>query len=51
MITINPAKLLHIDHIVGSIKQGKDADVVLWSENPYQFMQKLRKHLLMENYI
>ena len=34
MVTINPAKLLHIDDKVGSIKVGKDADVVLWSNNP-----------------
>ncbi len=43
MITINPAKLLHIDHIVGSIKQGKDADVVLWSENPLSIYAKVEK--------
>ncbi|MDT8346448.1 MAG: amidohydrolase family protein, partial [Flavobacteriaceae bacterium] len=34
MVTINPAKMLHIDKRVGSIKKGKDADVVLWSSNP-----------------
>ena len=34
MITLNPAKLLHIDHRVGSIKVDKDADLVLWSNNP-----------------
>jgi imidazolonepropionase-like amidohydrolase len=28
MVTINPAKLLHIDDRVGSIKEGKDADLV-----------------------
>ncbi|MBN4070634.1 amidohydrolase family protein, partial [Olleya sp. AH-315-F22] len=33
-VTLNPAKLLHIDDKVGSIKVGKDADVVLWSDNP-----------------
>ncbi|MEL4307353.1 amidohydrolase family protein [Joostella sp. CR20] len=33
-VTINPAKLLHLDDRVGSIKEGKDADVVLWSEHP-----------------
>ncbi|MGJ8667018.1 MAG: amidohydrolase family protein [Patiriisocius sp.] len=33
-VTINPAKLLHIDERVGSIKVGKDADVVLWSDHP-----------------
>jgi len=34
MVTLNPAKLLHIDDRVGSIKEGKDADIVLWSDNP-----------------
>ncbi|MEI9958449.1 MAG: amidohydrolase family protein [Ferruginibacter sp.] len=33
MVTINPAKMLHIDAKVGSIKVGKDADLVLWSDN------------------
>ncbi|WP_415180423.1 amidohydrolase family protein [Nonlabens sp.] len=33
-VTLNPAKLLHIDDRTGSIKTGKDADLVLWSENP-----------------
>jgi imidazolonepropionase-like amidohydrolase len=34
LVTLNPAKMLHIDNKVGSIKVGKDADVVLWSTNP-----------------
>ncbi len=34
MVTLNPAKLLHIDHKTGSIKVGKDADVVIWDDNP-----------------
>src|SRR5204863_992674 len=34
MVTINPAKALHVDDKVGSIKAGKDADLVLWSDNP-----------------
>ena len=34
MITINPAKMLHIDDQVGSITVGKDADLVLWSDHP-----------------
>jgi imidazolonepropionase-like amidohydrolase len=33
-ITLNPAKLLRIDDKVGSIKIGKDADIVLWNQNP-----------------
>ena len=32
--TLNPARLLHVDDRVGSIKEGKDADIVLWNDNP-----------------
>jgi hypothetical protein len=35
LMTLIPAKLLHIDKRVGSIKVGKDADVVLWTDNPF----------------
>ena len=31
---LNPAKLLHIDDEVGSVKVGKSADLVLWSDHP-----------------
>lgn len=34
MVTINPAKMLKLDNRTGSLKPGKDADVVLWSANP-----------------
>ncbi|MDB5221546.1 MAG: amidohydrolase [Chitinophagaceae bacterium] len=34
MVTLNPAKMLHIDNKTGSIKVGKDADLVLWTDNP-----------------
>lgn len=34
MVTINPAKQLHIDKQTGSLEPGKDADVVLWSGDP-----------------
>ncbi len=34
MVTLNPAKMLHVDNKVGSIKAGKDADLVLWTDNP-----------------
>ncbi len=34
LVTLNPAKMLHIDNKVGSLKAGKDADVVLWSADP-----------------
>ena len=40
MVTINPAKMLHVDAKVGSIKEGKDADLVLWSNNPLSIYAK-----------
>lgn len=33
-VTINPAKQLRIDHRVGSLEVGKDADFVVWSSSP-----------------
>lgn len=33
-VTLNPAKQLRIDHRVGSLELGKDADFVIWSGNP-----------------
>jgi imidazolonepropionase-like amidohydrolase len=33
-VTLNPAKLLHLDDRMGSITPGKDADLVIWSDNP-----------------
>lgn len=36
-ITINPAKICKIDDKVGSIKIGKDADIVVYSGSPFDF--------------
>lgn len=33
-VTLNPAKQLRIDHRVGSLEIGKDADFVIWSGDP-----------------
>lgn len=46
MVTLNPAKMLHIDNKVGSIKTGKDADLVLWSDNPLSIYAKAEKTLV-----
>ena len=40
MVTLNPAIMLHVADRVGSIKIGKDADVVLWNENPLSIYAK-----------
>lgn len=42
-VTLNPARMLHIDNKVGSIKPGKDADVVVWSANPLSIYAKAEK--------
>jgi imidazolonepropionase-like amidohydrolase len=46
LVTLNPAKLLHIDNKVGSIKVGKDADVVLWSDDPLSVYAKVEKTII-----
>ena len=40
MVTLNPAKMLHVEEKVGSLKVGKDGDVVLWSDNPLSIYAK-----------
>ena len=41
MVTLNPAKLLHLDDRMGSLKIGKDADIVLWTDNPLSVYAKV----------
>ncbi|MGB0887040.1 MAG: amidohydrolase family protein [Vicingaceae bacterium] len=45
-VTLNPAKLLHLDDKMGSIKVGKDADVVLWSDNPLSIYAVVEKTII-----
>jgi imidazolonepropionase-like amidohydrolase len=46
LVTINPARLLHLDDRTGSIKKGKDADLVLWSDHPLSMYAKAEKTLI-----
>ena len=46
MVTINPATMLHVNDKVGSIKVGKDADVVVWSDNPLSIYAKPEKTIV-----
>ncbi|MDT0540758.1 amidohydrolase family protein [Croceitalea sp. P059] len=46
MVTLNPAKLLHIDDRVGTIEVGKDADLVLWSDYPMSVYAKAEKTII-----
>ena len=39
-ITINPATVMGVDDRVGSIAVGKDADLVLWSGDPLDVLQR-----------
>ncbi|MEX2379553.1 MAG: amidohydrolase family protein, partial [Vicingaceae bacterium] len=42
-VTLNPAKMLHLDDRMGSIKAGKDADLVLWSGHPLSVYSKAKQ--------
>lgn len=46
MVTLNPAKLLHLDETMGSIKVGKSADVVLWTANPLSIYATVDKTII-----
>ncbi len=42
-VTLNPAKMLRVDAKIGSLKIGKDADVVVWSDNPLSIYARAEK--------
>ncbi len=42
-ITINPAETLNIDHMKGQLKEGMDADIVLWDSHPLELQAKVEK--------
>ena len=46
LITINPAKILHMDQRTGSIKVGKDADLVLWTDYPLSIYARASKTMV-----
>jgi len=46
MVTLNPAKALHVADKVGSIKTGKDADIVVWSDNPLSIYAKAEQTIV-----
>jgi len=46
LVTLNPAKLLHLEHRMGSIKPGKDADLVLWTDHPLSVYSRASKTMV-----
>jgi imidazolonepropionase-like amidohydrolase len=40
-ITINPATLLGLEKRIGSIEKGKDADIVLYNGDPFEYLTKV----------
>jgi imidazolonepropionase-like amidohydrolase len=46
LCTINAAKLLGIDHRVGSIEVGKDADLVIWTGHPLSTYSRVETTLV-----
>ncbi|MGC0252355.1 amidohydrolase [Pseudactinotalea sp. Z1748] len=42
-ITLNPAKVIGIDDKVGSLAKGKYGDIVLWSGDPLDVMQRAQR--------
>jgi imidazolonepropionase-like amidohydrolase len=46
LITINPAIMLHLGDRTGSIKVGKDADLVLWTDNPLSVYANANKTMV-----
>ncbi len=46
MVTLNPATMLHVADRTGSIKAGKDADLVLWSDHPLSIYAKAEKTIV-----
>lgn len=43
LVTLNPARIMHVDDRVGSLKPGKDADVVIWTANPLSIYARAEK--------
>jgi imidazolonepropionase-like amidohydrolase len=46
MVTLNPAIALHVADRVGSIKIGKDADIVIWNNHPLSVYAKPEQTLV-----
>jgi imidazolonepropionase-like amidohydrolase len=45
-LTINPARLYRIDDRVGSLEKGKDADLVIFSGDPFEISSRVLRVLV-----
>ncbi len=45
-ITLNPAWALGVDHRVGTLEKGKDADIVVWSGSPFSVYARPERVLI-----
>ena len=46
MVTLNPAKILHLDKQMGTVAAGKSADVVLWNAHPLSVYARAEKTII-----
>jgi imidazolonepropionase-like amidohydrolase len=46
MLTLNGAKQLHIDHLVGSLEVGKNGDIVLLNGDPFNTFTRVEKTIV-----
>jgi imidazolonepropionase-like amidohydrolase len=46
MVTINPARQLRIEHLVGSLESGKQADIVLLNGHPFNTFTRVEKTIV-----
>lgn len=46
MVTLNPAKMLHLDKDLGTIEAGKSADLVLWTGHPLSVYSKVETTII-----
>lgn len=46
LVTLNTAKILHLDDRMGSIREGKDADLALWTDNPLSVYARASKTMV-----
>jgi len=46
LVTINPARILGIDDSTGSLQKDKDADIAIWSGNPFEMKSCVEQVLI-----